>query len=147
MAIIKKTAMAIAIEMLGGPKGTAEVLGTSMQRMGRLLKLRVGDWRSGGVWTIARATRIPIDVFGARSIPSPRRKAILARSARGCGPSPDCKLPAPGVNESTRTSCEVTPLLLRLVKRRRDRASGPALHLSKLAHTDAEHAGAIPISW
>ncbi len=75
MAVVKKTAMAVAIEMLGGPGGVAELLELNMQQMRRLLHRPVGKWRSGYVFSIADATGIPCDLFGTGLVyPEPEPK-------------------------------------------------------------------------
>ena len=55
--------MAVAIEMLGGLKGTAEVMGIDIRTMRKLLDKPVGNWRGGYVMDVSRATGIPIDLF------------------------------------------------------------------------------------
>jgi hypothetical protein len=55
--------MAAAIEMLGGLKGTAEVMGIDIRTMRKLLDKPLANWKGGYVFDIARATGIPTELF------------------------------------------------------------------------------------
>jgi hypothetical protein len=61
--IKRRHPMSIAIMMLGGPAGLAELLGLNEQQVRRLLKRPLGKWKGGYVFDIARATGIPTGVF------------------------------------------------------------------------------------
>jgi hypothetical protein len=63
MKIKRRNPMSIAIMMLGGPAGLAELLGLNEQQVHRLLKRPLGKWKGGYVFDIARATGIPTGVF------------------------------------------------------------------------------------
>jgi hypothetical protein len=77
MAIVKKTLMAVAIEMLGGLKSTAEVVGIDIRTMRKLLEKPVGKWKGGYVFASARATGIPFGIFCTETLvyPEPETKA------------------------------------------------------------------------
>ena len=55
--------MQVAVEILGGAVGTAEVLGITRQAVDKLLKKDVADWSVVYVKAISDATKIPTDTL------------------------------------------------------------------------------------